>query len=46
MLAVLENSTVRHLAQPLSVKGYHLLRDWGEGDVKLDLTALFAETEA
>ncbi len=37
MIAVLENPNIRQLAQPLSVKGYHLLRDWGIVAIKTEL---------
>jgi len=37
MITVLENPQIRSLAEPLSVKGYHLLRDWGIVDVKTEL---------
>lgn len=37
MIAILENPDIRQLAQPLSVAGYHLLRDCGALDVKTEL---------
>lgn len=37
MIAVLENPAVRRQAQPLSVKGYHMLRDWGVIGIKTEL---------
>ncbi len=37
MIAVLENPNIRQLARPLSIKGYHLLRDWGIVAIKTEL---------
>jgi Uma2 family endonuclease len=37
MIAILENPDIRELAQPLSVAGYHLLRDCGALETKTEL---------
>ncbi len=37
MISTLENSQIRHLAQPLSIDNYHRLRDWGVLDSKIEL---------